>query len=246
MVEEEEGTRERQLAELEFIQSAYSIEEARVTENSINGRLSIVRLLTLPVNLASNENPHHFVTIELNLEMPPSYPVRRESTLLVTGLLISSPANPTFIRKAALNSLPYLVDNCQEAAMEYSDDHDGGEAVWHVLTRADEWIDAKWLGILQRHEKSISDAPDADAGRVHCRATLGRRIIYSHHIIANSKRKALVLLSSESRLGGFVKIGWPGVIVIEGSESSCQFFVHDVMSWRWQHLSVRARERKKI
>jgi hypothetical protein len=74
MVEEEEGARERQLAELEFIQPAYAIEEARVTENSINGRLSVVRLLTLPVNLASNENPHHFVTIELNLEMPPILP----------------------------------------------------------------------------------------------------------------------------------------------------------------------------
>ena len=118
--------------------------------------------------------------------------------------------------------------------------------MWHVLTRADEWIDAKWLGILRRHEKSILDAPDADAGRVHCRATLGRRIIYSHHIIANSKRKALARLSSESRLGGYVKIGWPGVIVIEGSESSCQFFVHEVKSWRWQHLSVRAEERIEI
>jgi hypothetical protein len=91
MVEEEEGARERQLAELEFIRSAYSIEEARVTETSINGRLSVVRLLTLPVNLASDENPHPFVTIELNLEMPPSYPVRRESTLLVTGSLVFSP-----------------------------------------------------------------------------------------------------------------------------------------------------------
>ena len=45
MVEEEEEARERQLAELEFIQSASAIEEARVTENSANGRLSVVRSL---------------------------------------------------------------------------------------------------------------------------------------------------------------------------------------------------------
>jgi hypothetical protein len=96
MVEEEEEARERQLAELEFVQSAYAIEEARVTENRTNGRLSVVRSLTLPVNPALNENSHHFVMIELNLEMPPAYPVRKESTLLVTGLLIHSPANPTF------------------------------------------------------------------------------------------------------------------------------------------------------
>ena len=77
MVEEEEEARERQLAELEFVQSAYAIEEARVTENSTNGRPSVVRSLTLPVNPASNENSLHFVTIELNLEMPPAYPSGR-------------------------------------------------------------------------------------------------------------------------------------------------------------------------
>ncbi len=245
MVEEEEEARERQLAELEFVQSAYAIEEARVTENSTNGRPSVVRSLTLPVNPASNENSLHFVTIELNLEMPPAYPVRKESTLLVTGSLIHSPANPTFVRKAALNSLPHLVDECQGAAMEYAGEHDGGEAVWHVLSRADGWIDANWSDILRRHEKSISDAPDV--GRAHCCKTmLGRRIIHSHHIIANSKRKAIARLASDNRLGGCVKIGWPGVIVVEGSESSCRLFVDEVTSWRWQHLSVRAEERMEI
>jgi len=43
-----------------------------------------------------------------------------------------------------------------------------------------------------------------------------------------------------------VKIGWPGVIILEGSESSCRFFVDKVTSWRWQHLSVRAEERMEI
>ena len=67
-----------------------------MTENSANGRLLVVRSLTLPANPASNENSLHFVTIELNLEMPPACPVRKESTLLVTGSLIHYPANPTF------------------------------------------------------------------------------------------------------------------------------------------------------
>ena len=43
-----------------------------------------------------------------------------------------------------------------------------------------------------------------------------------------------------------MKIGWPGVIIVEGSKSSCRLFVDNVTSWRWQHLSVRAEERMEI
>ena len=70
--------------------------------------------------------------------------------------------------------------------------------------------------------------------------------LYTRIIIANSKRKALARLASDNRLGGCVKIGWPGVIIVEGSALSCRLFVDKVTSWRWQHLSVRAEERKEI
>ena len=75
---------------------------------------------------------------------------------------------------------------------------------------------------------------------------LGRRIIYSHHIIANFKRRDIANLTSEYKLGGYMKIGWPGVILIEGQESDCQLFVDEIKRWRWQQLQVRGEEQVVI
>lgn len=43
-----------------------------------------------------------------------------------------------------------------------------------------------------------------------------------------------------------MKIGWPGVILIEGDESNCLAFADEIKRWRWQHLSIRAEEQKEI
>eukprot|EP00954_Amorphochlora_amoebiformis_P003553 275115-Amorphochlora_amoeboformis.AAC.2 len=48
------------------------------------------------------------------------------------------------------------------------------------------------------------------------RVILGRRVIYSHHIIAQSKRTTVKNLAEENELGGLSKIGWPGAIIVEG------------------------------
>lgn len=43
-----------------------------------------------------------------------------------------------------------------------------------------------------------------------------------------------------------VQVGWPGVIVVEGEETSCQDFVKTLRGWRWKHLSVRGEETIRI
>ncbi|CAM9339837.1 unnamed protein product [Ectocarpus fasciculatus] len=73
---------------------------------------------------------------------------------------------------------------------------------------------------------------------------LGRRLIYSHHIIATQKRTGIVKAARDLRLGGFSKVvGWPGVIVVEGEEGSCEDFVSTLRGWRWKHLAVRGEEK---
>ena len=56
-------------------------------------------------------------------------------------------------------------------------------------------------------------------------AVLGRRLIYFHHIIANGKRQAVQEWAVQLRLGGYAKIGWPGIVVVEGPEACCQEYV---------------------
>jgi hypothetical protein len=274
---EEEEANARQLAELEFIQSAYTSKEAWVvvaTENE--GRSScrsVVRLLHLPVddsNLTSSNaaaarstsssqpiSSGAVVTIELNLTMPSTYPIR--SHLVITGTVRTAPPNPTYIRKAAWDALPVLVQFCQTEAIEFANMHDGGEAVWHVLNCAEEWIHItqQWYDILRGCQQSTFNnnvVQQIKSDTVAATATtttatdrtsiqiLGRRSIYSHHIISSTKRKDIVQLATNYNLGGYVKIGWPGIIIIEGKESYCQLFVNEIKSWRWQYLSVRYEE----
>ena len=243
--EQYEEANERQLAELEFVESAYTPDEAWTNEkDNVKGR-SVTRLLQLPVSFSSID--YDSVIMEIYLEMPPEYPVDTDAHLMITASLKFSPANPPLIRKAALNALTPLNEACQLAASEFSEH---GEAVWHVFNAADEWAETVWPTILAHHESMLPSTKASDRAsfnnRIDQNAKLGRRCIYSHHIIANSKRKNLASLAHNYKLGGYVKIGWPGIILFEGLESSCQMVVDEIKSWRWQHLSIRVEETSNI
>ena len=75
---------------------------------------------------------------------------------------------------------------------------------------------------------------------------LGRRLLYSHHLIADSKRAAVLQWALELRLGGFSKIGWPGVIICEGDEADCQEYVQRLQRLRWKQLVVRGEQQVAI
>ncbi|KAL7540571.1 hypothetical protein ACHAXR_012541 [Thalassiosira sp. AJA248-18] len=252
--DQEEAT-ERRLAEIEFIKSAYSPEEAYVLDDERSNNGIIVRRLHLPIpsniNVAIDDKDEEtsVVQVELSLRMPEKYPIQEDAVLVVKGSLFSSPSNPPFIRKAALNAIPQLADACQQTASEVAEAQGGGEAVWSVLTRAEEWVESEWGTLLQEHSCSAllnTKSTSTNEEYICCTSTLGRRIIYSHHIIANSKRRDIAELTSQSRLGGYMKIGWPGVILIEGNESDCQMFVDEIKRWRWQQLQVRGEDQLTI
>jgi hypothetical protein len=212
---DEEEANARQLAELEFIQSAYTSKEAWVVvapeenEGSYPCR-SVVRLLHLPVvddsnyltpsnaaavqsTSSSQPSGADVVTIELNLTMPSTYPIR--SHLVITGTVRTAPSNPTYIRKAAWNALPVLIQFCQTEAIEFATIHEGSEAVWHVLNCAEEWIHTtqQWYDILRSCQQStfnnnivqqiksagVTATTTATTDRTSIQI-LGRRIIYSH------------------------------------------------------------------
>lgn len=71
---------------------------------------------------------------------------------------------------------------------------------------------------------------------------LSRKLVYSHHIIADSKRAGLKELSLALGVTALVKIGWPGVIVLEGERTAVEAFVCVIQRWRWKHLVVRGEQ----
>lgn len=71
---------------------------------------------------------------------------------------------------------------------------------------------------------------------------LARTILYAHHIIAPSKRAGLKDLAKALGVTALVKIGWPGVIVLEGDDDRVGHFVNLIQKWRWKHLVVRGEQ----
>ncbi|KAF4040595.1 hypothetical protein GN244_ATG07270 [Phytophthora infestans] len=76
--------------------------------------------------------------------------------------------------------------------------------------------------------------------------TLGRRAIYFHHIIASNKRRVVKEWASELQLGGFSKIGWPGVVIVEGLEPNVQEYVRRLQHLRWKHITVRGKQTEEL
>lgn len=55
-----------------------------------------------------------------------------------------------------------------------------------------------------------------------------RVILWMHHLLATSKRRAIVQLSKELGLGGFSKPGYPGSVYVEGEASAVRSFVDEL------------------
>lgn len=71
---------------------------------------------------------------------------------------------------------------------------------------------------------------------------LGRRAIYFHHIIAQTKRRVVIDWALELELSGMSKIGWPGVVIVEGDEQNVQEYVRRLQHLRWQQMTVRGEQ----
>eukprot|EP00467_Chlorarachnion_reptans_P022716 CAMPEP_0114535602 /NCGR_PEP_ID=MMETSP0109-20121206/28516_1 /TAXON_ID=29199 /ORGANISM="Chlorarachnion reptans, Strain CCCM449" /LENGTH=573 /DNA_ID=CAMNT_0001719203 /DNA_START=45 /DNA_END=1767 /DNA_ORIENTATION=- len=95
----------------------------------------------------------------------------------------------------------------------------------------------------QCESRKLSEMPpklnDHDVSQL---VVLGRRLIYSHHIIAQSKRAAVSEWARDLDLGGYYKIGWPGSIVVEGQEANLKEYVRSLKRLTWKHLAVRGEE----
>lgn len=154
--------------------------------------------------------------------------------------------------------MPSLVKLCRTVAESMV----GSEAMWTVLSLAQEWMTDELPGVIGKAAESSSSvvvssseskspnklnhpARDSTAQKTTS-ILLGRRLIYSHHIISTKKRSVMRQLASELHLTGYVKIGWPGVIILEGLEDNCQTFYDTIRRWNWQYLVVRGEMQETI
>ena len=74
----------------------------------------------------------------------------------------------------------------------------------------------------------------------------GSSLIDLDAAIADSKRRAIREEAAALRLGGMVKHGWPGVIVVEGLEEDVREYERRLRRFQWQHLQTRGEESQRV
>jgi len=86
----------------------------------------------------------------------------------------------------------------------------------------------------EAHKPSTSSA---SAISIHYHA-----LLTSHHLISPQKRRSLQKWSSDLRISGFAKVGYPGIIYAEGAQGNVEEFVSNVKAMQWLALRVRFAE----
>ena len=56
-----------------------------------------------------------------------------------------------------------------------------------------------------------------------------RLLVYSHHIVEGEKVELIKGTASKCDVGGFIKGGKPGLIVVEGLEEDCDYFLETLI-----------------
>ncbi|SOV18373.1 conserved protein, unknown function [Plasmodium sp. gorilla clade G2] len=71
---------------------------------------------------------------------------------------------------------------------------------------------------------------------------LARRLCYSHHILSLVKRSCIVKWAKQLNIGGYSKIGYPGIIICEGPKDEVDFYVNSLHKLKWKHFDCRGME----
>lgn len=214
------GEEETSQLELIFIMSAYSSEEILVSDN----KDTITYIIDLPSN-----NEEEVVRIKVVVHIPTGYPVKG---MLSIDVGISDEANcSSEMRKCLVDTLPKLCQICSwEAEASY-----GQEALFAVFNIADGWAQTEWPGILSKNFPCFKILQRPKEKDLKQPTDMYSALIFTHHLIESDKLQLLKKITS--KLGGFIKSGKPGVILLQSiSESGCDLMMDELKSHSSQKI----------
>ncbi|OQR82445.1 conserved protein with YSHH motif SOme fused to polo box [Achlya hypogyna] len=216
----------QQVEELECLQSMFPGDDELVMDPYVRalyesaGAAPGAEPLSLPplrLVLRFKDYPVDHATPELHLEMPPAYP---------DALLAFDLRCPTLSRQEKQSIVERLTTAVDASA---------GSVVAFELYQAVQEILQEIIADVQVDLPPPPEQPQAPP-------VVGRRAIYFHHIIATSKRRVVIEWAKELGLGGYSKIGWPGVIIAEGPEPHVAEYIRRLQHLRWKQMVVRGEQ----
>ena len=222
----------RQWEEIQVLQSMFPEKDAFYMESD--------QLLALQTLVETSLRDRILPPLQCVLRLHPINTLSEIPSLQIT----LQPTYPQTALQATIRSSYIPSNQIQEwngVLHECSTELVGEESMWTVYQKA--------MDLLQEFDKqecfnSIQQIRMLSLSRQP--AAIGRRAIYFHHIIANNKRQFVIQEALRLRLGGFSKIGWPGIVIIEGDESHCQEYVSRLQHLRWKQMVVRGEQVEEI
>ena len=113
------------------------------------------------------------------------------------------------------------MDDLSSKLQSISKELHGSEAMMEIMNECrdvmQDWESNKLTEPIPDEEQCSKDNNATD--------TICRKWIWVHHITNAGRLKQIVTEAQQLKLGGYLKGGYPGVVVVEGSATSCDEFV---------------------
>ncbi|KAM6310243.1 RWD domain-containing protein 2B [Aegotheles albertisi] len=176
--------------------------------------------LRFTLNVKAEASDAAVVEFSMACVLPLKYPAVLPEITVSSPLLSRS-------QQVHLNSdlKTYLMQNCS------------GEP---CMLSAREWVKDHAAAYI---DKELSSSSVATSNAMQSEDVMFTRLwIYSHHIYNKQKRKNIIDWAKELSLSGFCMPGKPGVLCVEGLQSSCEEFWARVRRLTWKRILIRHRE----
>ena len=202
---------------------------------AISEQIELIRSSLLPAEqliLTSDETPTSLLTFEI---------ISKESTYSIHVVEqdhsdVDEPTLKKFrfqIRSTEMNRDEAL--GWEKWVDEVLADHgeEAEETGYALSTMITEHFLPLLQSLIKEPEPDVEPKPDRE-GKQRKRTSYrpGHILFSSHHLLAPSKRKNLVSLSSQLGLVGFGKVGYPGIIFAEGDVDDLEEFSKEVSVYR--------------
>ena len=185
--------------------SIISKQEMHVARSILRGEKSDVPTLEVEISTSVQIDDGTSETIILKCCIPPGYP--------------DHPVIPT----ASSKGMPWSIrDELSSQLAEVAESMAGSESIMGLVAELNE-ICPHFLQRMQLDKGSSSKSQETKTNTTS-QDSCSRLWIWVHHITNTDRRKSIVTEARGLKLGGVLKYGYPGIIVIEGRTGACDEF----------------------
>ncbi|EUD68647.1 hypothetical protein C922_01047 [Plasmodium inui San Antonio 1] len=236
---------ELQRKELEALRLIYVRDSELTIQNENDEKKdTIIHMQLNDDNISDN-------VINLTFELPKDYPLK--SFLLINiDVKNFTPDMNNYVNQEVYKDMPNYIGN-ENSILSII--YRINELVGNIQNREKTSVDHSYSSSEEREENIEEGAFDSSKEELikdhvtflYCsgmtysqhRRVLARRLCYSHHILSLVKRTCIIKWARELKIGGYSKIGYPGIIICEGPKEEVDFYINSLNKLRWKHFDCR-------